>query len=130
MFRITPAAAREVLAAAERSNASGAPLRVAAREREDGSIEFGMGFDAERVDDEVSEVEGLQVLVGGRSRALLAAVEMDYVEIEPGRFDFVFATPGTEADAADGSTAQAAPAAPVAAAPGGCGSGGCSRCGG
>lgn len=112
MFTVTTAAAREILAAAERSQAAELALRVAARQLADGSIEYGMGFDEAREEDEATEVAGLQVLVGAPSRPLLVDTQLDYVEIEPGRFDFIFA-PATAAE----------PAAT------GCGSGGCSRCG-
>lgn len=107
MFHVTPAAADEIRAAAGRSDAGGLGLRVAARQRDDGTVEFGMGFDEPREQDETLDCHGLQVLVGSPSRALLAGVQLDFVELEPGRFDFVFA-PAPEA---------------------GCGSSGCGRCG-
>jgi hypothetical protein len=52
MFNVTAAAAQEILAAATRSDAQGMALRVAARQVADGSIEYGMGFDEAREDDE------------------------------------------------------------------------------
>lgn len=115
MFSLTEAACSEILAAAERSQTGDLALRVAARRRSDGSVEYGMGFDEARAEDEATEVAGLRVVVGAPSRALLADTLLDYVEIEPGRFDFIFAP-----------AAAAEPAAPAAA----CGSGGCSRCAG
>ncbi len=114
MFTVTPAAAAELLAAAERSDAQGMALRVAARRTNDGDIEYGMGFDEPRVDDEAAQFAGLQVLIGSPSRALLSDTQLDYVEVEPGRFEFVFA--------------DANPAAPPQPGAGACGSGGCSRC--
>lgn len=121
MFTLTPTAAQEILAAAARSDAAGQALRVAARQTADGSIEYGMGFDDEREDDEPAEFGGLTVLVGSPSRPLLADTVLDYVELEPGRFDFVF-VPLAETVAAD--------AAAAAPGRGGCGSGGCGSCGG
>lgn len=112
VFVVTEAASHEILAAARRSQAEGLALRVAARRRDDGSVEFGMGFDEPRDQDETLRCHGLEVLVGAPSRALLAGVQLDFVEVEPGRHDFVFAP---------------APPPPEA---GGCASGGCSRCGG
>jgi iron-sulfur cluster assembly protein len=123
MFSITPAAAGELLAAAVRSDAAGSALRIAARALEDGSIEFGMGFDDERENDESVEFNGLTVLLGARSRPYLAGTQLDYVEVEPGRFDFVFlATDGPAEGSGDSDDAPAAG--------GSCGSGGCGRCGG
>ena len=93
MLNVTPAAAQEILAAAQRSSAVGMALRVAARQVADGSIEFGMGFDEEREDDTAAEFAGLTVLVGSPSRPLLEGAVLDYVEVAPGRFDFVFVPP-------------------------------------
>jgi iron-sulfur cluster assembly protein len=111
MFNVTEVAARELIAAAERSQAGELALRVAARRIDDGSIEYGMGFDEQRVDDEAIDGAGVRLLVGAPSRALLVNTTLDYAEVESGRFEFVFV-----------------PAAPAEAPA--CGSGGCSRCGG
>lgn len=122
MFSLTPAAAQEILAAAARSDAHGLALRVAARQGADGAIEYGMGFDEVREDDEPASFEGLTVLVGQPSRPLLADTVLDYVEVAPGHFDFLF-IPQTR-PAADGGCASSS------ASRGGCGSGGCGSCGG
>ena len=119
MFQITPGAAKEILAAAVRSEAEGMALRVAARQIADGSIEYGMGFDEEREDDEPVEFGALKVLLGAPSRPLLEATELDYVEIEPGRFDFVF-VPAAAAQALDDGAGKPGSGAS--------GSGGCSGC--
>ncbi|MDH4061492.1 MAG: hypothetical protein OEU94_11840 [Aquincola sp.] len=121
MFSITPAASTELLAAAERSDAAGMALRIAARALADGSIEYGMGFDDERDNDESVNYHGLTVLLGARSRPYLARTTLDYVEIERGRFDFVFIPTAEPSGASpDGSGTTTA---------GSCGGGGCSRCG-
>jgi iron-sulfur cluster assembly protein len=124
MFNITPAAASELLAAAERSNAAGMALRIAAHALADVTIEYGMGFDDERENDESAQYNGLTVLLGARSRPFLAATVLDYVEVEPGRFDFIFMSADETESVGTGATQEAAPPA------GSCGSGGCSRCGG
>ena len=113
MFNITAAAAAEIRAAAQRSQADGMALRVAARALDDGSIDYGMGFDEEREHDETAEAHGLTLLLGRSSRPYLANTTLDFVEIEPGQFGFVF-MPGAE---------EASPAASA------CGSGGCGSCG-
>ena len=121
-FTVTPAASQEILAAAERSNAAGMALRVAARQVADGSLEYGMGFDEEREDDEPAEFGGLTVLLGSPSKPLLDGTVLDYVEVAPGRHDFIFIPPAAAA-AADDDDAAATPQAQ-----GGCGSGGCGHC--
>lgn len=114
MFNVTPAAAQELLAAAARSDAVGMALRIAARQTADGSIEFGMGFDEEREDDVPAQFDELTVLIGSPSKPLLDDTVLDFVELAPGQFDFVFMPT---------SALEAAPAAG-----GSCGTGGCGTC--
>jgi iron-sulfur cluster assembly protein len=116
MFSMTPAASQEILAAAARSNAAGLALRIAARQIADGSIEYGMGFDEQR-DDAPADFGGLLVVVGSPSRMLLEDTVLDYVEVEPGRHDFIFIPPP--------EPVSAGCATPVPKASGGCGNGGC-----
>lgn len=124
MFTVTPAAAQEILAAARRSDAAGMALRVAARQVADGSIEFGMGFDDERDDDEPSQFDGLTVLVGAPSKPLLEGTVLDFVEVEDGRFDFIFAPAASASPRA--CAGSAAPARQGGSCGGGsCGSGAC-----
>lgn len=120
MIHISAAAAAEIRAAAERSDAGGLALRIAARQVEDGSIEYGMGFDEQREDDEPVTFDGVTVLVGAPSQPLLNGTRLDYVEIEPGRFDFIFAAAPDEIVAAD--------VGPDSAAARACGNGGCNDC--
>ena len=77
MFNVTAAAAQEILAAAARSDAQGMALRVAARQVADGSIEYGMGFDEAREDDEPAQFGALTVLVGSPSKPLLDGTVLD-----------------------------------------------------
>lgn len=115
MLTVTTAAAAQIRAAAEDNDAVGMALRVAARRADDGSIEYGMGFDETHDDDEPLDFGDLTVVVSaGSSRTLLTGTTLDFVEIEPGNFRFIF-VPG-EPEAASASA-------------GSCGSGGCSRCG-
>jgi iron-sulfur cluster assembly protein len=124
MFTVTPGASREILAAAERSDAIGMALRVAARQADDGSIEYGMGFDDMREDDESVDFAGVKVVLGAPSKALLAQTVLDYVEVTPGEHDFVFLQPTVSAPAS-GGCASAAGAAPKSGGCGGCGGGRC-----
>ena len=112
MFSVTSTASQEILAAASRSDAADMALRVAARHGPDGSIEYGMGFDEPREGDLPLQVRGVNVLIAPPSQPLLDDIVLDFVELEPGQFNFIF-TP--EAEAAE-KPAKA------------CGSGGCSGC--
>jgi iron-sulfur cluster assembly protein len=116
MFHVTPAAAQQIRAAAALSDAAGMALRVAARQIADGSVEFGMGFDTPNDGDEPLEFDGVTVVVAPPCQPLLDATVLDWVELEPGAFAFIFIPPDAVADA------------PEANPGGACGSGGCGGC--
>jgi iron-sulfur cluster assembly protein len=77
---ITPRAAQEVRRAAAASGAEGLALRVAAKREQDGSVQLGIGFDKERVRDDVIEMAGVTLLVSDHSRDLLEDMVLDFVE--------------------------------------------------
>lgn len=100
-FTVTPAAAAQIKRSAE--EASGEPLlRVAAKRAADGSVEYGMGFDDLRDQDAQIECEGVRILIGPLSRELLDGATLDFVELEPGEYQFIFVNPNeaTRPDAA------------------------------
>ena len=113
-FEVTPAAARELRAAADRSGASGMALRVGVRLTREGPA-YAMGFDEPAPDDAVTVFQGLTVLVSAASQPLLAGTVLDYVELDTGARDFIFVQP-------------AASAGGCATATTGCGSGRCAGC--
>lgn len=96
---ITVDAARQIRRAAEGEGAE-ATLRLAARRVEDGSIDYGMGFDRMRPGDVCVAFEGVAVVVAPASLALLEGAVIDYGEIAPGDFRFTFA-PAEEAVAVE-----------------------------
>ncbi|CAG0951352.1 hypothetical protein RHDC4_00095 [Rhodocyclaceae bacterium] len=116
MFKLTPAAAGQILQAAEVQDDEPS-LRVAAKIDDDGELVYGMGFDEERDQDMTLDCEGVQVLISPRSMTLLENTTLDFVELKPGEFQFIFMRDD-----------QAPPScAPRAGGCGGCGSrGGCS----
>ncbi|MBL0124509.1 MAG: iron-sulfur cluster assembly accessory protein [Betaproteobacteria bacterium] len=122
MFRLTPQAATQIHSAALASNAAEMALRVAAKQGSDGEIEYVMGFDDEHENDTALSVEGVRVVISRHSAALLADIELDYVELTPGEFNFIF-VPSASAPAAS-ATSIPAPA-PAPKSTGGCGGGGC-----
>lgn len=92
MITVTTQAAEQIRQAAEHSGADGMSLRVAARYGMEG-IEYGMGFDDEAEDDLVFHSEGISLLIGPTSVELLNGVTLDFVELRPGDFQFVFINP-------------------------------------
>ena len=113
MFTVTQQAAAQILLAAGQSDAEGMALRIAAKRLADGSIDYGMGFDEEREQDARVESQGLTLLVSPLSQRLLEGVTLDFVELEPGDFRFIFMASEETADQASGCGS------------GGCGNGGC-----
>ena len=113
MFTLTPPAAARIREAAVEGGMAELALRVAARREADGSITYGMGFD-EPGDGEQPALlsDGVTVLIASASRPLLQDTELDFVELEPGQFGFVFVPQ----------------AAPRRGGCGSCGGGSCGTC--
>jgi iron-sulfur cluster assembly protein len=111
VFTLTPTAAAQIRRSAEQQTANPA-LRVAAKHSEAGEVVYGMGFDEERENDLVVQCEGVTVLIAPLSQPLLDATTLDFVELTPGEFQFIFV-----------GAQEAPPPAPQRS--GGCGGGGC-----
>lgn len=93
MIKITPAAAAQIKNSAKQGQLEGLTLRVAATKKEDGSIHYGMGFDDKKEDDLTFMSEGVDVIVAPVSVELLKDTEIDFVELEPGKPEFIFKNP-------------------------------------
>jgi iron-sulfur cluster assembly protein len=117
MITLTPAAIEQVKASAAQSGAEGMALRLAARKNSDGTLEYGMGFDEPNDDDLAFKFGDVEVVMGGEFGPLLNGTTLDYVELEPGQFHFIFLNP---------NDANYQP--PGESSGGGCGGGGCSSC--
>ncbi len=93
MLTITEHAAKQIRAAAKQGHMDGMALRIAAKRKPDGSIEYAMGFDdIDRQDTKIS-THGVDVVVAGTSTELLRDAVLDYVELESGDFQFIFMNP-------------------------------------
>jgi iron-sulfur cluster assembly protein len=94
MFKLTPAAAEQVLKAAKQGNAEGLSLRLAAEQKPDGAIEYRMGFeDAVAEDDIRFQSEGVDIVMAPEDVPLLDQATMDYAAVEPGKLHFIFLNP-------------------------------------
>lgn len=113
MFKVTPAAAAQILSAAE-AQTEAPRLRVAAKIDDDGEISYGMGFDEERENDQVVDCEGIHLLISPRSIELLDEATLDFVQLRPGEFQFIFINPR------DASCAGASRASGCGSCGGGC----------
>ena len=93
LITVTPDAARQIAAAATASDSDGLALRIAVRRDADGSLDYAMGFDNVRHGDVALASEGVTLVVAEEHRELLAGMTLDYVELEPGDFRFIFINP-------------------------------------
>jgi iron-sulfur cluster assembly protein len=124
MFTVTPLAAQQIIAASQQHGIVDAPnLRIAARRSMDGSIEYGMGFDDLHEGDVQVNAEGINLLIAPHSEPLLKGATLDFVELAPGDFQFIFVNPNDIAPSGGGGCGSKSSG-------GGCGSGGCGSGGG
>lgn len=119
MFTLTSAAAQQIQKAIEDNGAHDLALRVAAKRVPDGSIDYGMGFDDVGDNDTRLLIEDVHVVISEHHAKLLEDTVLDFVEIEPGQFNFIFM------NHQDVETSNAG-----GCGTGGCGSGGCGTGGG
>lgn len=93
MIVITPKAAEQIRNSAQQPDSAEIYLRLAARLDSNGTIEYGMGFDAKAEGDVLVASEGINVLVSPGCTELLTGATLDYVEINPGELRFIFLNP-------------------------------------
>ncbi len=96
MFTLTEAAQKQVSISSERGGSVGDPLRLAAKRKEDGSIDYLMGFDQAQEDDIRVQSGDVEVVFAPEYLSLLEGATMDYVEIESGEYRFIFLNPNDE----------------------------------
>ncbi|HHO69344.1 MAG TPA: iron-sulfur cluster assembly accessory protein [Gammaproteobacteria bacterium] len=98
MISITPEAAAHIRESAEKGGTQGLPLRVAAMKQPDGSLHYALGFDdVPREGDQHFSSEGIDIVVAPTSFDLLNGTVIDYVELEPGKFEVIFINPNDPA---------------------------------
>ena len=93
MITITPAAAAQIKLSAEQGKTEGMSLRIAATRNEDNSIHYGMGFDDSKEDDITVPADDVELIVSASSAELLKNTTIDFVELEPEKFQFIFLNP-------------------------------------
>lgn len=126
MFTLTSAAALQIQQAADTSESQDMALRVAAKIDSDGSLQYGMGFDDPKDEDMKLDVGGVSVVISMESQDLLDETVLDFVELEPGEFNFIFIDGRQDS----GMAAQASSGSCGTGGATGCGSGGCGSSGG
>jgi iron-sulfur cluster assembly protein len=94
MITITPAAAEKIRESAKQGGMESLPMRIAASRNPDGSIHYGMGFDDNQMEGDLYLTsEDVDIVISESSQILLEGTTLDFVELEPGTFQFIFMNP-------------------------------------
>ena len=92
LITLSPSAVEQIKKSTAEDTA-GMALRIAAKMNADETIEYGMGFDEARDEDAQVVIDGLTVVIAPDCLDLLNGAHMDFVELEPGKFNFIFLNP-------------------------------------
>ena len=93
MITVTPQAAAQIAKSAQQAGPGNVCLRLAARLGDKGVIEYGMGFD-DKADGDTQVVSNeVTILISPGSIELLTGATLDFVEINPGEWRFIFVNP-------------------------------------
>ena len=93
MITVTAQAAAQIANSATRAGGGSPCLRLAARLDDKGVVEYGMGFDEQAEGDAQVVSNGVTILGSTGSVELLTGATLDYVEINPGEWRFIFVNP-------------------------------------
>jgi len=94
MISLTTAALEQIRQSAAAGELGSMPLRIAIKEQDDGSFHYAMGFDEQRLPgDSFLNFDGVDLVVSASSKDLAEGMTIDYVELEPGRHEFIFLNP-------------------------------------
>jgi iron-sulfur cluster assembly protein len=94
MITITPAATKQIQASVEKGDMQGLSMRIAAKRNPDGTLHYGMGFDDNKLEGDMHiNADGIDIVIGENSHLLMEGTTLDFVEIEPGTWQFIFMNP-------------------------------------
>lgn len=94
MITLTAAAAKQIRYSATKGKMENLALRLAATRNPDNSLNYAMGFDdVPNKNDYRFNSEGIELVVSESSIDLLRGTVIDYVEIEPEKYNFIFLNP-------------------------------------
>jgi iron-sulfur cluster assembly protein len=103
MFEITDSAAKQLQASANEIGDNSLSLRIAARKSPLGAeMQYNLGFDNPRENDEVLKINGISVIVDPDSVENVKAMIIDFREFE-GMEQFVFINPNDKKDGCETS---------------------------
>lgn len=108
MITVSKTAAEQILDSAKQGDSAGLKLRLAANQKEDGSIEYAMGFEDRDLDDDIFfDSEGVKIVVSANCFELLKGTELDYVKLDDvEEMQFIFKNPNDPNYKADNSGSE------------------------
>ena len=94
MISLTATALEQIKFSAREGNMGSLPIRIAIKKQEDGSFHYAMGFDEQRLPgDSFLNFDGADLVVSSGSKDLAEGLTIDFVELEPGKSEFIFLNP-------------------------------------
>lgn len=95
MITVSKAAAEQILDSTKQGESIDMKLRLAATKKDDGSIEYAMGFEDRDLDDDIFfDSEGVKIVVSAGCFELLKGTELDYVKLDDvEEMQFIFKNP-------------------------------------
>ncbi|RKZ37026.1 MAG: iron-sulfur cluster assembly accessory protein [Gammaproteobacteria bacterium] len=93
MFELTLAAGKQIKQSALEGGMEELVLRIAAQRMADGAIDYRMGFDEIGTDDLHLVSQEVDIVIASADKPLLNGTSLDYVELEPGEFHYIFLNP-------------------------------------
>jgi len=98
MIKLTDQALEQIKHSAEQGGTQTIPLRIAIKQLDDGSFHYAMGFDEQRLPgDNFVVVDEVSMVVSETSKTLVDGMTIDFVELEPGKSEFIFLNPNDPA---------------------------------
>ncbi len=94
MIKLTDKALEQIKFSATKDGMSSIPLRIAIKRLDDGSFHYAMGFDEQRLPgDSFVNFDDVSMVVSATSKSLVEGMTIDFVELEPGKQEFIFLNP-------------------------------------
>lgn len=94
MISVTTSALEQIKLSVTQGEKGSLPLRIAIKEQDDGSFHYAMGFDEQRLPgDNFLNFDGVDLVVSENSKDLAEGMTIDFVELEPGKSEFIFLNP-------------------------------------
>ena len=93
IFEITDSAAAQIIKSAEDTDSTDWPLRIAVNVANDGKYNYMMGFDQSKEEDLRLKINKVEIIISPGSMLNLKNCKLDYVELEDGKYEFIFLNP-------------------------------------